>query len=239
MKSKKIIITVSVIAAAALLIGGAVFPAKNRIKQPEINVLNNRENELVFDFSINDFIESFNARYLRRNEAEYILPLNFNENWQKETLDEAIHSPHETVLYNYSADRKMWPLPTVSVYVPTNGDFVQEITLDFDWHSYSENLYELYGEMCFCTLKIFLPGLSDEQLTKLYSDANQSGYDNMFSSDDWYSKDSVPAVFYYKGGVGVYSHFAEGSYQRLCIIPATENTVNEFRQKGSEIIEIE
>lgn len=207
------------------------------IKQFDIEVMNNRKNELVFDFSMNDFIESFNGYYFYRNKKSYIQPASF-DNWQKETLSEAIHSPHETVLYNYSADRKVWSLPTVSVYVPTNGDFVQEITLDFDWHSYSDNLYDLYNEMCYCTLKIFFPDFSDEQITALYSKVNKSGYDNMFSVDDWYSKDSIPAAFFYKDGIGVYSHFAEGSYQRLCIIPVTENTVNEFKQKGSEIIEI-
>lgn len=211
---------------------------KANIKQFDVNVLENRENELVFDFTIDDYIESFNGYYFCRNKKRYILPTSF-DNWQTETLETSIHSPHETMLYNYSADRTVWSLPTIYIYVPTDSDCVQEITLDFDWHGYSEKLYELYNEMCYCTLKVFFSDLSDEQITKIYSKSNQLGYDNVFSSDEWYSKDSVPCALFYKDGIGIYSHSAIGSYQRLCIIPVTEKTVKEFEQKGTEIYEIE
>lgn len=250
------------LAAALLLIGGFIYftadktkdidyaastdekskiiylKQKRNIKKIPISVSYNRENELVYDFSIDDYINSFNGYYYRNNKKGYILPVSF-DNWQSETLETGIHSPYETVLYNYSADRKAWSLPTISVYTPANNNRVGEITLNFDWHSYTDNLYELYNEMCYCTLKVFFPDLSDKQITKLYTKANKSGYDNVFSSDEWYGKNSVPYALFYKDGTGVYSHFAIGSYQRLCIIPVAEKTVNEFREKGTQIFEIE
>ncbi len=235
---KRRIIFTAVIVAVLLLLTAGLFIAKSNIKPIDINILNNRENELVFDFSIEDYTEKFNEFYSRDNKKEYIMPVSF-DNWQTETLETSVHSPHETILYNYSADRKIWSLPTISVYVPSDSDTVQEIALIFDRHSYSDGRYKIFCEMCYYTLKIFFPDLSDEQITDLYSKANQMGVENIFPSDKRYGKDCVPCALFYKDGIGVYPYFAEGSYQRLCIIPVTEKTVNEFKEKGTKIFEIE
>ena len=207
-------------------------------KKLDISILQQRQNELVFSFTVEDFINDYNALYCLTHEKCYILPLSF-DNWNKQTLEMGIHSPYETVIYDYSADRSMWPLPTISVFVPSDGFCVQEISLNFDWHSYTEEVYTIYKEICYITLKILFPDCPDEQITKLYTEAIQSGYDNMFSSDEWYGKDSVPVDFYYKDTIGIYSHFAEGSRQRLCIIPVNDNTVEEFRRKGSAVHKID
>lgn len=211
---------------------------KAEIKKFPIKVLENRENELVFDFTLDDFIDGFNGYYYRNNKKRYILPASF-DNWQTKPLENAIHSPYEATFYNYSADRKMWSLPTVSAYIPTNTDRVEEIVVNFDWHSYSDNLYEQYNEMCYCALKVFFPDLSDKQIKNLYTKANQLGYDNIFPSDQWYSENSVPYALFYKDGIGVYSHFAIGSTQKLCIIPVNENILNELKEKGTEIFKID
>lgn len=99
-------------------------------------------------------------------------------------------------------------------------------------------MYDLYKEMCFYTLKVFFPDFSDEQIISIYSKAIDSGYDHVFPSDEWYSSDSVPYAVFYKDNIAVYSYFAIGSSQSLCIIPVTQETINTLRQKGAEIYEI-
>ena len=57
--------------------------------------------------------------------ADYLLPAS---QWSRETYDNAIHSSHPTVYYEFSEDPQKWLLPTMTVYVPTNSDVIQEIT---------------------------------------------------------------------------------------------------------------
>ncbi len=197
-----------------------------------------RENELVFSFSMDDYIESYNGYYWREHEKRYILPVVF-DNWQMQTLENGIHSPYNTVLYDYSADRKMLSLPLISFYVPPENDSVQEIAVIFDWHSYSRELHEQYEELCYYSVKTVLPELTEEQIVKLCSKINEAGYDHAFSMDEWYGSGSVPYELFYKGNIGVYSHFAIGSRQRLCIIPVTEQTLDEFARRGVVINEID
>ena len=172
------------------------------------------------------------------HEKRYILPVGF-DNWQMQTLENGIHSPYNTVLYDYSADRKMLSLPLISFYVPPENDSVQEIAVIFDWHSYSRELHELYEELCYYSVKTVLSELTEEQIVKLCSQINESGYDHAFSMDEWYGSGSVPYELFYKGNIGVYSHFAVGSRQRLCIIPVTEQTLEEFARRGVVINEID
>lgn len=213
-----------------------ILAQKAEIKKLNINILNNREDELVFNISIDDYIDSYNGYYWNDNKARYLLP---SDEWCTQIYDTSIHSNHETIYYYFTEDKDIWSLPTISVYAPTNKDYVQEITVNFDWHSYTENMYELYEQMCFYSLKAVFSELTDEQIINLYSEANSLGYENVYSSEEWYSKDSVPYALFYKDNVGVYPYFAIGSWQHLCIIPVTEETINEFEQKGVKIYEIE
>ena len=137
--------------------------------QPEINaldleVMENRENELVFSISIADYIECYNNYYEIDYDRSYLTQ--FSE-WQCYTYDSAIHSDHKTKCYYFTEDAQVYSLPTITVYVPTNGDYIQEITVNFDEHSYTESGYEQYKRMCFYTLKVFLPDLSDETILEL------------------------------------------------------------------------
>ena len=206
------------------------------IRHPDVNVFENRKDELVFSLSMNDFIDAYNGLYWNDHHSRYLLPA---ANWRTQVFDTGVHSAHETVYYNFTADETVWPLPTISVYVPANKDYTQEVTVNFDWHSYSENMYALYEEMCLYTLKIFFPDLSDEQLTALYKEVNAVGYEHVNSSDEWYGKDSVPYALYYKGNIAVYPYFAIGSWQNLCVIPVKEDTLKEFEEKGVIIKEIQ
>lgn len=199
---------------------------------PDIAVMENREGELVFSISIDDFIDSYNG-FSQNGD----LPPSFQ--WRSKTYASAVHSRHETTLYNYTADEAVWTLPTITVYVPANGDYVQEITLDFDEHSYSPEAYDQFEEMCLYTLKVFFPGLSDERIAALCREAIRLGNQNVFSHEEWYGSDPVPCALFHKNGVGVYPYFAIGDWGHLCVIPVTEETINAFQEKGVDIYEME
>ena len=214
----------------------ALLNKKAEIRQFDINVLQNRENELVFSISINDYIDGYNGFHWRDYKTRYLLP---TDKWRTQILDTAIHSEHETIYYNFTEDEKVWPLPTISVYVPTNEDYIQEVTVNFDWHhSYTENMYTLYEEMCLYTLKIFFPDLSDDKIIQLYTTLNNLAYDNIVPHEQGYSSNSVPCALYHKDGIGLYPYFAVGECVHLCIIPVTEETINDFEKKGVIINEI-
>ena len=208
------------------------------IKELDIDVLENRTDELVFNFSIADFIDSYNGYYWQDRHVRYLSSLS-SDNWSGRLYDSAIHSSHETLYYNFSEDRKIWPLPTISVYVPKNADYVQEITLNFDDHSYTEAMYDRYEEICFYTLKVFFPDMEDEKITALYKTLNQLAYDNMMPHEQRYGSGSIPCALYYKDGIGLYPYFAIGESVRLCIIPVDEKTIRYYEGNGVEIYEIE
>ena len=206
------------------------------LHQLDIAVMENRENELVFDISMDDFIESYNSLYFRDKGREYLLP---KSEWRKFTYDDAIHSDHETSLLEFTVDERIWSQPTITVYVPTNGDYIQEITVNFDEHGYSESFYAEFEELCFYTLKVFFPDMPDNEIIALYEEANHLGNMNVFLNEDGYKKGCVPCVLYHKDGIGIYPYFAIGEWVHLCIIPATQEIIDDYAQKGVEIREIE
>jgi len=211
---------------------GTILEPKVGIKKLDINVLDNRENELVFNVSIDDYIESYNGYYWKDHSMRYLSP---SKDWQTWTEETSVHSTHETRLYYFRKEENVWALPTITVYAPTNANYIQEINVNYDWHSHTESMYDLYKEMCFYTLKAFFPDFSDEQIINLYTEASSSLH---APSSEWYSSDSVPYAVFYKGAIGIYSYSAIGSFQSLCIIPVTQETIDTLRQKGSEIYEI-
>lgn len=212
-----------------------IKPQKAEIKELSIEILNNRENELVFSFSIDDFIDSYNGYYWKDKQNIYLTPAN---EWQIAEYDTAIHSNHTTLYYYFKADYKNYVLPSIAVYVPEDADYVQEITVNFDDHSYREEMYELYEEMCFYTIKVFFNDLSDEKIIELYKTLNKLAYDNVFPSEKGYASNPTPCALYYKDGIGLYPYFAIGQSVRLCVIPVTEQTIYEFKRKGVEVYEI-
>ena len=62
---------------------------------------------------------------------------------------------------------------------------------------------------------------------------------NVFLKEDGYKKGCAPCVLYHKDGVGIYPYFAIGEWVHLCIIPVTQEVIDDYAQKGVEIREIE
>lgn len=201
----------------------------------DIQVMENRKNELVFTISTSDYVESYNS-YYKVDYCRSLLPL--VSQWQCFTYDSAIHSEYETKCYSFTEDEHVYSLPTIMVYVPTNDDYIQQITVNFDEHSFTQSGFEQYKEMCYYTMKVFFPDLSDAHIMDLCAEIVALGNQNVFSSDEWFSKNAVPFALFYREGIGVYPYFAIGDWEHFCIIPVTEETVTEFGEKGVQIHEI-
>ena len=201
----------------------------------DIQVMENRKNELVFTISTSDYVESYNS-YYKIDYCRSLLPP--VSQWQCFTYDSAIHSEYETKCYSFTEDEHVYSLPTITVYVPTNDDYIQQITVNFDEHSFTQSGFEQYKEMCYYTMKVFFPDLPDARIMDLCTEIVALGNQNVFSSDEWFSKNAVPFALFYREGIGVYPYFAIGDWEHFCIIPVTEETVTEFGEKGVQIHEI-
>ena len=201
----------------------------------DIQVMENRKNELVFTISTSDYVESYNS-YYKVDYCRSLLPP--VSQWQCFTYDSAIHSEYETKCYSFTEDEHVYSLPTITVYVPTNDDYIQQITVNFDEHSFTQSGFEQYKEMCYYTMKVFFPDLPDARIMDLCAEIVALGNQNVFSSDEWLSKNAVPFALFYREGIGVYPYFAIGDWEHFCIIPVTEETVTEFEEKGVQIHEI-
>lgn len=201
----------------------------------DIQVMENRKNELVFTISTSDYVESYNS-YYKVDYCRSLLPP--VSQWQCFTCDSAIHSEYETKCYSFTEDEHVYSLPTIMVYVPTNDDYIQQITVNFDEHSFTQSGFEQYKEMCYYTMKVFFPDLPDARIMDLCAEIVALGNQNVFSSDEWFSKNAVPFALFYREGIGVYPYFAIGDWEHFCIIPVTEETVTEFGEKGVQIHEI-
>jgi len=198
--------------------------------------MTHREDELVFSVSIDNLIESFNGYYWKDHQANYLLPV---AQWGLQILDRGIHSPYKTFQYHYTENADIWSLPTINVYVPSDDDHIQEVAINFDEHSYQPDMYEKYEEMCFYTLKVFFPELSDDQLTQLYTMSNEMAHEHMKPNDQGYYDQVVPYALFYKEGIGVYPYFAAGECLRLCIMPVTSEMISDYEKEGVIIHEIQ
>ena len=207
----------------------------NEISAINTGISESRQGGLVFGFGIDEFIGIYNENYKKDNNADYLTDY---KSWRAETLERGVHSDGATDAYTFTEDEKVWSLPTISVYTPKESVSVQEISVNYDWHSHSDAIYSMYEKMCFYTLKSVLPKQSDKMIIDLYTKANNIGYENMRSVDEWYGIGSVPAVMFYSGNIGVYPYFAIGSMQHLCIVPVNESILHDFENKGVEICEI-
>lgn len=213
------------------------IPIPSETENVDINILNfnvteNRENELVFTISIDDFISSYNGYYWSDHESCYLSP---SSEWVCFTYDSTAHSNHETYYYRFSEDVKIWSMPTISVYVPTNSDYIQEITLYFDDHGYTEPMYILFEEICFYTLKVIFPDYEDGKITELYN----ALYDKTNDPRCYVSSgESSPKVLYYADDIGFYS-FYRGGAAHICIIPITERYLDKLASQKVEIHNID
>lgn len=146
-----------------------ILREKAEIRELDAAVMDYQEDELVFSFSIDDFIDSFNGYYWEDYESRYLLPSSM---WISFVYESSIHSKYASNYYYFTPDETMWSLPTVSVFTPSDESYVQEIMLSFDDHSYTESMYHLYERTCFYTIKVLFPSFDDTEIVELYTKLN-------------------------------------------------------------------
>lgn len=212
-----------------------ILREKAEIRELDAAVMDYQEDELVFSFSIDDFIDSFNGYYWEDYESRYLLPSSM---WISFVYESSIHSKYASNYYYFTPDETMWSLPTVSVFTPSDESYVQEIMLSFDDHSYTESMYHLYERTCFYTIKVLFPSFDDTEIVELYTKLNELAYQDIFPNEHGYSSDSIPVALFYKDGIGLYPYFAIGESVHLCVIPVTDQTITAFEAKGTTIYEI-
>lgn len=212
-----------------------ILQEKAEIRELNVAVMDYQGDELVFSFSIDDFIDSFNGYYWEDYESRYLLPSSM---WISFVYESSIHSKYASNYYYFTPDETMWSLPTVSVFTPSDESYVQEIMLSFDDHSYTESMYHLYERTCFYTIKVLFPSFDDTEIVELYTKLNELAYQDIFPNEHGYSSDSIPVALFYKDGIGLYPYFAIGESVHLCVIPVTDQTITAFEAKGTAIYEI-
>lgn len=212
-----------------------ILQEKAEIRELNVAVMDYQGDELVFSFSIDDFIDSFNGYYWADYESRYLLPSSM---WISFVYESSIHSKYASNYFYFTPDETMWSLPTVSVFTPSDESYVQEIMLSFDDHSYTESMYHLYERTCFYTIKVLFPSFDDTEIVELYTKLNELAYQDIFPNEHGYSSDSIPVALFYKDGIGLYPYFAIGESVHLCVIPVTDQTITAFEAKGTAIYEI-
>lgn len=213
------------------------FAAEEPETEPmEIAVKTVHGNEALFTATAEDFLQHFNSVFARDFASSYFPPL---MKWKSRDYTAGIHSQYPTMQFYFSEDEKVYSLPTVTLYTPLEERCIQEITINFDEHSYTESGYERYKQLCIYTLKVFFPTLSEEAVSQLCDQVIALGNQHVFSSDAWYGSGDAPWALFYRDGVGIYPYFAIGDWQRFCVIPVTDEILNEWEQKGVILYEIE
>lgn len=195
--------------------------------------LDKNDSNIIPVRSLEEFIDCYNAHYYRDHEKNYILP--YSE-WYSYVQDFGRYQ--DDMCYEFTADKKIWTLPTITVYTPQNETVIKELTVNFDDHSYTERMYKKYEEMCFYTLKVFFPDLSETEIIKLSKKINKKAYENIFQNEQGFHTDHPPSDFYYRNGVGVYPYFAYGESVRMCILPVTKKEIHAYKQKGVKVVRI-
>lgn len=205
------------------------------IKELDIAVIENRENELVFDISMDDFIESYNNLYRTVYTTDY---LSSSSNWSVFN-DVTPYLEIDSIRHRFSADEQTWSMPTVSVYTPENSDYIYEIELTFDDHGYQESLYEEYKQICYYSLRVILPDLNETEIGSLYKELYLQTNDNFWGEYYTYSGTERPTLnmIYYYNGIGLYGYYGAGTVN-ICMIPMTQETIAQFEQEDIEVHEI-
>ena len=199
---------------------------KAEIVPLSIDVTEGLDGKLQFSISPKDFVDSYNGYYWEAYGVRYLPSA---ERWKQIQA--------EGYLYEFQEDEREWSLPTIQLYTSESDGKIDKIMVNFDDHSYTEELYDQYEEMCFYTLKVLFPDMDEDTIQELYQTLNHLAYANF--TEVKYADMKLPYVMYYKDGIGLYPYFAVGEYVHLCIVPVTQPYLEELSAEGVEMHDIE
>ncbi len=192
---------------------------------PVIRAETDEDGNTVFSLTLDSFIEAFNTCCLQTQSQPYLRP---SSDWRQNEVERAPHGQGKTVIYNFTRDENDWALPTLSAYVPAGGERISEVTLNFDDHSYTPELFDEYKELSLCALRLFCPDLPAQDAEALFREMIAFADHNILPETQWYGADSVPQTVYCFADAGVYPYFAFGDWLRICFVPLDEQRRAEF-----------
>lgn len=202
----------------------------------EIESTENAKNESLFSVSIEDFISSYNSIYQQVYHTSY---LSSSSDWTQGN-EKTPYFQYHSVCYLFSADKQIWNMPTISIYTSKNGNGIYEIKLTFGDHNNREIFYEEFKNICFYSLKVFLPKLNNTELDslykKLYAQTNANYYDEYDTNSN--AQNGTFHMIYSYGEIGFYGYNGTGT-ANISIIPITENTRKKLEKNGIQIHELE
>ena len=179
----------------------------------------NEQGESVFALSVGDFIECYNGVYRQYYGKDYLKDLS-SEGWQHWS-ELSPRFGYEATRYEFSADRSVWPMPTMSVYA-TEDNTIYEVRMTFDDHGYQDDLHALYTELCGCLLKMACPALSDAEIDEAFRELYALSDENFFGDHHEYGDPERPPLtkLLAFGSVGFYCFYGAGNIE-ICMIPLT------------------
>ena len=202
----------------------------------------NREGEWVFSLAADDFITAYNSLYELDHGKPYLKPLS---QWKHSVCENAPHSDYKTDYYIYQSNPDLASMPIVSIFIPSDSDCIQEITLGFDHHGYSDSWYEMYGEQCQYVLHLLLPDYGDEELADLFCELYDLAQrdDRCFFTNGLYTPSGIgsqitPPILYWRGNIGIYPCMINGGLLYINVIPVTEEYIEALTTNNIELHEL-
>ena len=213
-------------------------PAEETEATPDIEtpalselVMENENGQSVFAISLEDFIDRFNAVYRQRNGSDY-LNLENADNWYR-YLEFSPCFGVESVRHQFTADKTVWPMPTISFYTEDQEE-IFEIRMTFDDHGYQERFHQLYKELCICMEKTMLPELTEREAEELFEKLYLEAYANFYGNHAAYGDPERPPLTAVTvcDRIGMYCFYGAGNIE-ICFIPLTEAAINTLRTENT------
>ena len=198
-------------------------------------VAENEKGESVFAIPIEDFIDCYNSVYRQTHETGYLNSTS-SDNWYCWSELSPCFG-YESVRYTFSADKTIWPMPTISIYAPNN-DEIYEIRMVFDDHGYQDRFHELFRELCSCMEKMLMPELSMAEAETLFetlyaqSDGNFYGDHSAFDDPE---RPALNAVYQYEN-IGMYCFYGSGNIE-ISFVPLTARSIGFLEENGIPLLD--
>lgn len=197
-------------------------------------VENYHEDGLIFTITADDFITSYNYLYFADHGTEFILPL---KEWVCFAYEHSPFSSYQTRCFRFQSDLRWLSEPTISLYIPADSDYVQNITFNYRMHDYTDRGYELFLQECTYAFHVMLPECKDSEITDLFMRLRERA-DEPYAYTNDFNYRNVPFPFlFYKNNIGLFSCFV-GQTIHICVVPVTQKLLDDLSANNVEIIEI-
>ena len=196
------------------------------IQNPALSelVTENENGQSVFAISLEDFIDRYNAVYRQRNGSDYLDSENADNWYRYNELSPCFGL--ESVRHQFTADKTVWPMPTISFYTEDQEE-IFEIRMTFDDHGYQERFHQLFKELCICMEKTMLPELTEREAEELFEKLYSEAYANFYGNHAAYGDPVRPPLTAVTvcDRIGMYCFYGAGNIE-ICFIPLTENAIS-------------